>query len=115
MNMRSWRPARGVLALLFFFCPSVTFGAEVCISGGTFLSKARVFLSQDNQINESEVTFSATLFTRTLLAEEENFWVGYQFQNAGLRKTIRSLRRFFIPCPSLCALTAKREPLKKWW
>ena len=99
MNMRSWRPARGVLALLFFFYPSVTFGAEVCISGGTFLSKARVFLSQDNQINESEVTFSATLFTRTLLAEEENFWVGYQFQNAGLQENDQVASPIFYTVP----------------
>jgi hypothetical protein len=99
MNMLSWRPARGVLALLLFFYPSLTFGAEVCISGGTFLSKARVFLSQDNQINESEVTFSATLFTRTLLAEEESSWVGYQFQNAGLQENDQIASPIFYTVP----------------
>ena len=99
MNMLSWRPARGVLALFVFLYPAVTFGTESCIAGGTFLSKARVFLSQDNQINESEVTFSASLFTRTLLAEEKSFWVGYQFQNAGLQENDQIASPIFYTVP----------------
>jgi len=75
--------ATSILALMLVV-PLVSSGADLCIAAGSYSSLSDITLRNASTVEDSKLSISGKIYTRTLKSGPDTYWIGYQFQDVTL-------------------------------